>query len=377
VSDVRRGVDVVDRRGDVVRIHHRRFYGRSSRGSPPPATPRVPPRRASREASDRVGRRCGRSPPRSRAAQAVERRRRRRPMAWSLRRSPRAPVPAASWPGDAGRLPVSHRGVPLAREPTATCSDPPRARPRFQPTAVDPPSGRARSRRRPTRGGSAAPPARRRGVERLACCGRGTLQRPTPAIRPLAGGRHGECGGRLLGRRRCSPGRCPRRGRSRTGARSSQWRPSGGLRRRRRRRLGRRCRRRSARRSRSGRRRREADAAADVGAEAPPEAGAATDTGAGCAAVGGVAGGAGTDEAAGAVVVTGAGDSGVDGRVTPRGGSSPSGSTYPSASDATRTPRWTLGAACSGSPLDPIVATAEPSSTVSPFWTSIDRGGRA
>ncbi|HWO81689.1 MAG TPA: hypothetical protein VNM44_14670 [Gaiella sp.] len=116
----------------------------------------------------------------------------------------------------------------------------------------------------------------------------------------------------------------------------------------------------------------EADAAADVGAEAPPEAGAATDTGAGCAAVGGVAGGAGTDEAAGAVVVTGAGDSGVDGRVTPRGGSSPSGSTYPSASDATRTPRWTLGAACSGSPLDPIVATAEPSSTVSPFWTSID-----
>ena len=60
------------------------------------------------------------------------------------------------------------------------------------------------------------------------------------------------------------------------------------------------------------------------------------------------------------------------------GGSSPSGSTYPSSSDARRIPRWTLGPSCSGVPLTPIVPTVSPSPTVAPFaisivprWTSV------
>jgi hypothetical protein len=93
-------------------------------------------------------------------------------------------------------------------------------------------------------------------------------------------------------------------------------------------------------------------ATAGAGAGAGPGAGAGvgpeTTTGAGAGAGGGVATGSG------------------------RGGSRPSGSTYPSGSAATRMPRWTLGAVCSGSPLEPIVPTGDPSATVSPFATPID-----
>ena len=42
MPDVRRGVHVVDRRGDVVRLHHRRFYGRPSSRPPPPASANSP-----------------------------------------------------------------------------------------------------------------------------------------------------------------------------------------------------------------------------------------------------------------------------------------------------------------------------------------------
>jgi hypothetical protein len=78
------------------------------------------------------------------------------------------------------------------------------------------------------------------------------------------------------------------------------------------------------------------------------------------------------DVGAGEVVATGDGDSGADVRGAARGGRNPSGSRYPSACEASRTPRWTLGTACSGSPLEPIVATTAPSSTASPLATSVE-----
>ena len=73
---------------------------------------------------------------------------------------------------------------------------------------------------------------------------------------------------------------------------------------------------------------------------------------------------------AGAATGSGAGDGAGAGAV--RGGRSPSGSTYPSSSDAWRIPRWTLGSSCSGVPLMPIVPTVSPSPTEAPFATSIE-----
>jgi hypothetical protein len=114
-----------------------------------------------------------------------------------------------------------------------------------------------------------------------------------------------------------------------------------------------------------------AGTAAATGAAAAPGAAGAGAAG-GCVPAVAVAGGAGAGEAAGADAVTGECDAGADGRGAARGGSSPSGSTYPSACEATRTPRWTVATECSASPLEPIVATAAPSSTISPFATSTD-----
>ena len=118
-----------------------------------------------------------------------------------------------------------------------------------------------------------------------------------------------------------------------------------------------------------------ARAAATGGAGAPDAPGAAAAEAAAGAVTGDGAatapGGAAAADGTGGVVATGGGGAGACGRgAVARGGSSPSGSTYPSSCDATRTPRWTLGTGCSGSPLEPIVATGEPSSTASPFATS-------
>ena len=55
----------------------------------------------------------------------------------------------------------------------------------------------------------------------------------------------------------------------------------------------------------------------------------------------------------------------------PRGGSSDSGSTYPSGCAAMRTPRWTYGRSHSGVPLTPARATRWPSTTTSPFPTRV------
>jgi hypothetical protein len=89
----------------------------------------------------------------------------------------------------------------------------------------------------------------------------------------------------------------------------------------------------------------------------------------------GAAGGGVCGETTGATAWTGAGlgavAAGEVGATVTRGGSSPSGSTYPSSSDARRIPRWTLGTDCSGVPLVPIVPTVAPSETVSPFATPI------
>ena len=106
----------------------------------------------------------------------------------------------------------------------------------------------------------------------------------------------------------------------------------------------------------------EPDAPDAAGAEAGAGAGAAGWSGE-AAAADGTCGVAGTGDGAGAAGAVGRG-------VVARGGRRPSGSTYPASWDATRTPRWTLATECSGSPLEPIVATDAPSSTASPFATS-------
>jgi hypothetical protein len=96
-------------------------------------------------------------------------------------------------------------------------------------------------------------------------------------------------------------------------------------------------------------------------------AGAATADGVGAGtSAGGAAGGA----AVVVVVAAGSGErvGGADGRA----GKRPRGSTYPSASEATRTPRWTYGCPTSASPLGPIVPTTAPSATASPFAGRIE-----
>ncbi len=126
----------------------------------------------------------------------------------------------------------------------------------------------------------------------------------------------------------------------------------------------------------------------------PGEGTAAATEGAAVAAAGGVvaaeadgvveAGGAGGGSCAGTTAGATAGDTAGSGSGSgtgagsPRGGSNPSGSTYPSSSAALRMPRWTLGTDCSGVPLVPIVPTGAPSETVSPLatptaprWTSV------
>ncbi|CAN5316953.1 hypothetical protein BH20ACT13_BH20ACT13_02370 [soil metagenome] len=90
-------------------------------------------------------------------------------------------------------------------------------------------------------------------------------------------------------------------------------------------------------------------------------AGSGTEAG-GVSAIGGVgaaeAGGAGAGGAAGAGGGVGAA----------RGGSKDSGSTYVSSSP-TRTPRWTYGTSCSGTPVGPASASGALSVTCSPRFT--------
>ena len=100
-------------------------------------------------------------------------------------------------------------------------------------------------------------------------------------------------------------------------------------------------------------------------------AGAAGSAGAAGEVVGGDGGRTATDADAEAGAGTGSGVGVGAGGAAARGGSSPSGSTYPSSSDACLIPRWTLDSSCSGVPLAPIVATVSPSPTVAPFATSI------
>jgi hypothetical protein len=121
-----------------------------------------------------------------------------------------------------------------------------------------------------------------------------------------------------------------------------------------------------------------------VSAVSGGEAGAETaetgcgDAGAdGAGAGGGVTGGGETGGGAGAVAGAtagaglGAGDDG-DAVGDGRAGNRPSGSTYPSSWEAMRMPRWTLGTACSASPLKPMIPTGEPSSTTSPLATAAE-----
>jgi hypothetical protein len=109
----------------------------------------------------------------------------------------------------------------------------------------------------------------------------------------------------------------------------------------------------------------------DAGASGPGgdgcRTGVAWATGTGAAAGWGAEAEAEAETTAGAEAGVGAGA----GAGAGRGGSSESGSTYPSSSAARRIPRWTLGTSCSGVPLEPIVPTAAPSLTASPFATSI------
>ena len=78
--------------------------------------------------------------------------------------------------------------------------------------------------------------------------------------------------------------------------------------------------------------------------------------------------GAATSTAAGAAGTGSARGSGTG--AVARAGSSPSGSTYPSSSDATRIPRWTCGSTASSSALVPILPTVSPSATIRPCSTS-------
>jgi hypothetical protein len=91
-------------------------------------------------------------------------------------------------------------------------------------------------------------------------------------------------------------------------------------------------------------------------------------SGSGSCSATGVGGGAG------GVAGTVSGAAGGDGAGTcptgGRGGSSPSGSTYPSSSLATRTPRWTCGSGVPGSMLVPMLPTVSPSATTRPRSTS-------
>ena len=89
---------------------------------------------------------------------------------------------------------------------------------------------------------------------------------------------------------------------------------------------------------------------------------------AGGAATGGAAAAGGGGGAASGVVAGGAAGAG-GGLVATRGGSKDSGSTYVSSSP-TRTPRWTYGTSCSGSPDGPGSAIGSPSSTCAPRFTS-------
>jgi len=102
-------------------------------------------------------------------------------------------------------------------------------------------------------------------------------------------------------------------------------------------------------------------AAAAGGGAGAGEAGAG---GAGGAAAAGGGVGAGTGSGAGAGGAAGAGGE----LGAPRGGSKDRGSTYVS-SFPTRTPRWTYGSECSGSPDGPAAAITSPSATCAPFLT--------
>ena len=121
----------------------------------------------------------------------------------------------------------------------------------------------------------------------------------------------------------------------------------------------------------------EGTAAATEGAAVAAAGGAVAAEGDGVVGAGGAGGGSCAGITAGAAAGETAGSG--SGSASPsgtgagsfRGGSNPSGSTYPSSSAALRMPRWTLGTDCSGVPLVPIVPTAAPSPTVSPFATPI------
>lgn len=116
-----------------------------------------------------------------------------------------------------------------------------------------------------------------------------------------------------------------------------------------------------------------------TGATAGTSSGAAGSDGVGWGTAGAeVAGAAGSSAAGDGVSATGDGASatGGDGSGTSGGGSvtgagasagnSPSGSTYPSESAATRTPRWTCDCEVTASALAPTVPTTAPSSTTLP-----------
>ena len=103
----------------------------------------------------------------------------------------------------------------------------------------------------------------------------------------------------------------------------------------------------------------EAGGAAAAGSGVSTAGGSATGGAAAAGGGGGAASGIGAGGAAGAG----------GGLVAPRGGSKDSGSTYVSSSP-TRTPRWTYGTSCSGSPVGPGSAMASPSATRPPRFTS-------
>ena len=187
VADVRRRVDVVDRRRQVVRLHPDRFYGRPSHD---PCRDRAPSRRERREELGASPRRYSsatrrRTPGRPRCRRAAERQRRRRGRTTSLEprtgprvrrasapagaRSPRTTVADGAAPAPRSRRRSGARRPPAARRPLPGRLGVAAARrPRRRPVACGVARPRARAVRRPARAVEAARrrAGRRRGDRR-------------------------------------------------------------------------------------------------------------------------------------------------------------------------------------------------------------------
>jgi hypothetical protein len=120
-----------------------------------------------------------------------------------------------------------------------------------------------------------------------------------------------------------------------------------------------------------------AAAVSAAGLVAASTAGAASGTGAGTASTAEAASGtgavaAGSMEPAPSAAAPAVDSAAASGVTTMRGGSNPSGSTYPCGSLVKRAPKYTYGSVNSTAPLGPTVPTTDPSPTRAPRTTPID-----